>query len=159
MGNTQTNENNSEIEKELLDETSKKIISYIEDNERKQLQTRGREVFNALDEAYIEKKNAENFVKNEIEGEALFNKEIEIKKRSEGVKELKDNYKKVSDAIDNAAQSEQKYIQTAGGNKRQRTADGKKRKSKTKKTKSTRKNKKKIKESYLRCSFFLTSFC
>lgn len=137
MGNTQTNENNSEIEKELLDETSKKIINYInnkekkleEKNELKELKKRGREVFDSLDKALIEK-NAENFVRNEIQEEARFNKK------------LKNNNKKVSDAIDNAAQPDPKYVRTAGGNKRQRTADGKKRKSKTKKTKSTRKNKK-----------------
>jgi len=150
MGNTQTNENNSEIEKELLDKTAEKNLKYIlkkkkekdKEEELKQAQKRGREVYNDLDKALIEKKNAENFVKNEIEGEALWNKEIEIKKRSEGVKDLKNNYKNVSDEIENAAESDQKYVGT-GNNKRQRTADGKKRKSKTKKTKSTRKNKKK----------------
>jgi hypothetical protein len=145
MGNTQTNENNSEIENKLLDETAEKTLKSIieneneKDNERKQLKKRGRDVYNALDEAFIEKKNAENFLRNEIEGEARLNQQIEMKKRSEGVKELKDNYKKVSDAIENAAKPEQKYIKTSN-NKRQRTSDGKKRKSKKK---STRKNKKK----------------
>ena len=148
MGNTQTNENNSEIEKELLDETSKKIISYIEGKkneekkELKELKKRGREVFDSLDEALIKKKNDENFVRNEIEEEARFNKKIKIQEISKDLIKLKNNNKKVSDAIDNAAQPDPKYVRTAGGNKRQRTADGKKRKSKTKKTKSTRKNKK-----------------
>jgi hypothetical protein len=136
MGNTQTNENNSEIENKLLDETAEKTLKYIEKNE---LKKRGRDVYNSLDEAFIEKKNAENFLRNEIEGEARLNQQIEMNKRSEGVKGLKNNYKKVSDAIENAAKPEQKYIETSK-NKRQRISDGKKRKSKTK---STRKNKKK----------------
>ena len=150
MGNTQTTEN-SEIEKELLYKTAEKTLKSIDDeeNERKQLKKRGREVYNSLDKALLEEKNAYNFARNEMKGEAQFNKEQKIKNTSEGVKELKNEYKKVSTAIENAAQPEQpqkvlqKYVlNDTNKQKRRRIADGKKRKSKTKKTKSTRKNKK-----------------
>ena len=150
MGNTQTTEN-SEIEKELLYKTAEKTLKSIDDeeNERKQLiKKRGREVYNSLDKALLEEKNAYNFALNEMEGEAQFNKEQKIKNTSEGVKELKNEYKKVSAAIENAAQPEQPqkvqqpFLNDTNKQKRRRIADGKKRKSKTKKTKSTRKNKK-----------------
>lgn len=152
MGNTQTTEN-SEIEKELLYKTEEKTLKSIVDrerkeNERKQLK-RGREVYNSLDKALLEEKNAYNFARNEMEGEARFNKEQQIKNTSKGVKELKNEYKKVSSAIENAAQPEQPQkvqqnyvLNDTNKQKRRRIADGKKRKSKTKKTKSTRKNKK-----------------
>ena len=143
MGNTQTNENNSEKTlKSIVDRERK-------ENERKQLKKRGREVYNSLDKALLEEKNAYNFARNEMEGEAQFNKEQKIKNTSEGVKELKNEYKKVSAAIENAAQPEQPQkvqqnyvLNDTNKQKRRRIADGKKRKSKTKKTKSTRKNKK-----------------